>query len=181
MHDKRYNREVERLRDPERIARVEVDRVVDIVLKSFNGAVSILDVGTGSGLFAEAFAGRNLQITGVDVNPEMVTVSSQLVPSGTFHEGIAEKLPFPNKSFDIVFMGLLLHETDNTSEAVNEAYRVSRMGLAVLEWPYETQPFGPPMEHRVSPQEIISMAQEAGYKEPATIRLTNLSLYLMKH
>jgi hypothetical protein len=78
-------------------------------------------------------------------------------------------------------MGLVLHETDNTPEAIHEAFRVSRRGLAILEWPHEIQPFGPPMEHRVSPQKVTSMAVEAGFKEPAAIRLTNLSLYLMEH
>lgn len=181
MHEKRFNHEIDRLRDPERVARLEVKRVVDQVLETFYGSNSVLDVGTGSGLFAEAFAGKSFQVTGIDANPEMVTVSSQFVPSGTFREGIAEKLPFPDQSFDIVFMGLVLHETDNTPEAIREAFRVSRKGLAILEWPYETQPFGPPMEHRVTPQVVTSMALEAGFKEPVAIRLTNLSLYLMEH
>jgi len=181
MHEKRFNREIEHLRDPERVTRLEVNRVIQLVLEQFKGAVSVLDVGTGSGLFAEAFAGKNLKVTGVDANPEMVTVSSQFVPSGTFHEGIAEKLPFPDQSFDIVFMGLVLHETDNTPEALREAFRVSRKGLAILEWPYEIQEFGPPMEHRVDPKAITSMAGQAGFKEPVAIRLTNLSLYLLEH
>jgi ubiquinone/menaquinone biosynthesis C-methylase UbiE len=181
MHEKRFNREIERLRDPERVSRLEVSRVVSLVLDTFKGAISVLDVGTGSGLFAEAFAAKNLRVTGVDANPEMVTVSSQFVPSGTFHEGIAEKLPFPDQSVDIVFMGLVLHETDNTPEAMREAFRVSRKGLAILEWPYETQQFGPPLGDRLQPQMITSMALDAGFKEPVAIRLTNLSLYLVEH
>jgi ubiquinone/menaquinone biosynthesis C-methylase UbiE len=180
MHEKRFNREIERLRDPERVARLEVTRVIDLVLENFKEASSVLDVGTGSGLFAEVFAAKNLQVTGVDANPEMVTVSSQFVPSGTFHEGIAEKLPFQDQSFDLVFMGLLLHETDNTPGAIREAFRVSQRGLAVLEWPYETQPFGPPMEHRLAPENILSMAEQAGFQKTCVIRLTNFSLYVME-
>jgi ubiquinone/menaquinone biosynthesis C-methylase UbiE len=181
MHEKRYGREIERLRDPERVARLEVNRVIDLILNHYNGITSVLDVGTGSGLFAEAFALKKLQVTGVDANPEMVKASSHFVPSGTFQEAIAEKLPFHDRSFDVVFMGLVLHETDKTLAAVQEAFRVSRSGLAILEWPYETGPIGPPLEHRLSSENITTLAQSAGFVDQKLIQLEFLSLYLLTH
>jgi len=90
MHERRFNREIERLRDPERIARLEVERVVDLALEGLKEVQSVLDVGTGSGLFAEQFAAKGLQVTGLDANPEMIPAARQYVPAGTFHEGIAE-------------------------------------------------------------------------------------------
>jgi ubiquinone/menaquinone biosynthesis C-methylase UbiE len=177
MHERRFNREIERLRDPERIARLEVERVVQLALDGLNDVQTILDVGTGSGLFAEAFAGKGMQVTGLDVNPEMLPAASAYVPSGTFQEGAAEKLPFPVRSFDLVFMGLLLHETDDMLAALREAHRVALQRLAVLEWPDEEQTFGPPREHRLSFEKIVSLAQQAGFKEVRPIRLENLVLY----
>jgi ubiquinone/menaquinone biosynthesis C-methylase UbiE len=178
MHERRFNREIERLRDPERIARLEVDRVVNLALENLSGVQSVLDVGTGSGVFAEQFAAKGLQVTGLDVNPDMLPVAQQYVPSGSFQEGIAEKIPFPDASFDLVFMGLLLHETDDILAALKEAHRVALKRLAILEWPYEEQSFGPPLEHRLPYEKISSFARQARFKVMKQIHLENLSLYI---
>jgi hypothetical protein len=37
MHERRFNREIERLRDPDRIARLEVEQVVNLALESLGG------------------------------------------------------------------------------------------------------------------------------------------------
>ena len=177
MHERRFNREIERLRDPERVTRLEVQRVVRLSLEKMVGIRTVLDVGTGSGLFAENFSAHGLTVTGVDANPDMLPAARQYVPSGTFREGIAEKLPFEDGSFDLVFMGLLLHETDDARAALNEAHRVASKRVAILEWPDEEQSFGPPREHRLSYEKITSLAQQAGFKEVGHIRLENLALY----
>ena len=177
MHERRFNREIERLRDPERIARLELERVANLALEGLTAVQTVLDIGTGSGLFAEQFAARGLQVTGLDANREMLTAARQYVPSGTFHEGVAEKLPFPDGSFDLVFMGLLLHETDDILAALSEARRVTRQRLAILEWPDEEQSFGPPREHRLSSEKIALLARQAGFKELQWERLDALVLY----
>jgi ubiquinone/menaquinone biosynthesis C-methylase UbiE len=177
MHERRFNREIERLRDPERISRLEVKRVTDLALEGLIKTRNVLDVGTGSGLFAEQFAAKGLQVTGLDANPEMLPAARQFVPEATFQEGIAEKLPFPDGSFDLVFMGLSLHETDDILAAMMEARRVVHQRLVILEWPDEEQPFGPPREHRLAVEKIVSLAQQAGFKEVKQIHLEYLSLY----
>jgi ubiquinone/menaquinone biosynthesis C-methylase UbiE len=177
MHERRFHREIERLRDPERVARMEVERVVNLALENLAGVKSVLDVGTGSGLFAEQFALRGLQVTGLDVNPAMLPAAQQYVPAGIFREGIAEKLPFEAASFDLVFMGLLLHETDDLLAAVSEAQRVVLKRLAILEWPNEAQEFGPPPEHRLAYEQIASLAKQVGFTQVDQVRLENLVLY----
>ena len=179
MHERRFNREIERLRDLERVARLEVERVVNLALENIEGVQSVLDVGTGSGLFAEQFAVRGLRITGLDVNPEMLAVAQQYVPGGKFQEGVAEKLPFPDGSFDLVYMGLLLHETDDTQAALREAHRVALKRLAILEWPDEVQSFGPPREHRLAYEKIVLLANQAGFKKVDPVRLESLVLYVL--
>jgi ubiquinone/menaquinone biosynthesis C-methylase UbiE len=177
MHEKRFNREVERLRDPARLARLEVERVVNLSLENLEDARTVLDIGVGSGVFAEAFTAKGLQVHGVDVNPEMVSTASAFVPSGIFSEGSAEKLPYENATFDLSFMGLLLHETDNALVSLREAYRVTKKRLSVLEWVYSDQPFGPPLADRLSGEQIISLAQQAGFMDMQTLRLQYLVLY----
>jgi ubiquinone/menaquinone biosynthesis C-methylase UbiE len=178
-HDRRYNRGVERLRDPERVARLEVPQVVRHALQGLDQPRAVLDVGTGTGLFAEEFARRGLAVTGMDANPDMLPVARQFVPAADFQDGTAEALPFEDGSFDLVFMGLLLHETDDISAALAEAYRVTRRRLAVLEWLKEEQAFGPPSDHRLDPEEVVSLSKRTGFLNIEILPLTHLVLYRM--
>ena len=53
-NDRVYSQGIEKLRFPDRLERLEVDRVARLCLN--DGKVStLLDVGTGSALFAETF------------------------------------------------------------------------------------------------------------------------------
>jgi len=180
MHERRFNHEIERLRDPERVARLEVPRVVDLALAGMLNPSTVLDLGSGTGLFAEEFSARGLQVTGLDVNPEMLAAAREFVPAGIFQEGLAEKISYPNSSFDLVFMGLLLHETDDPLAALKEARRVTRKRLAILEWPDEDQRIGPPREHRLATDKISRFARQAGFMKVEKTRLENLVLYIME-
>jgi ubiquinone/menaquinone biosynthesis C-methylase UbiE len=176
MHEKRFDGAVERLRAPERVARLEVERVVTLCLEAAD-LKSVLDVGVGSGLFAESFRRRGLQVAGVDANPQMLPAAQQFVPQGDFREASAEALPYPDASFDLVFMGLLLHESDEPLKVLQEARRVSRQRVCVLEWPYQDGEFGPPLAHRLSPAQIEDFAHQAGFSHLESIPLAYLTLY----
>jgi ubiquinone/menaquinone biosynthesis C-methylase UbiE len=177
MHERRFHRAIEKLRAPDRVARMEVTRTIKLALEGLVEPKSVLDVGTGSGLFAEAFAVRGLQVSGVDANPAMIPVAQGFIPEATFKVGIAEELPFGDSEFDLVFMGLVLHETDERAKAMQEAFRVCRQRLAVLEWPYLKQEFGPGFDERIPMQTIQEMGIQAGFKQMVENRLKNLTLY----
>ncbi len=152
MHEKRFAGDADRLRSPERIKRLEMERVVEICLAG--GVSSVLDVGTGTGLFAEAFSHRGLTIAGVDASEAMVEAARKHVPDADLRVATAEELPFGDASFDLVFLGLVFHETDSPAHAVAEALRVARRRIAILEWPFRVQEMGPPIEHRVSMRQV---------------------------
>jgi ubiquinone/menaquinone biosynthesis C-methylase UbiE len=176
MHEKRFDGEIERLRAPERVARLEVERVVSLCLNEAE-LKNVLDVGSGSGLFAEAFVRHGLDVSGVDANPAMLTAARQFVPEGNFREATAEELPYPDASFDIVFFGLVLHESDDQLKTLQEARRVSRQRVCVLEWPYCDEEFGPPLAHRLNPTEIADLARHSGFNHLESISLDHLILY----
>jgi ubiquinone/menaquinone biosynthesis C-methylase UbiE len=177
MHEKRFDRAIEKLRDPDRVARMEVKKVVSLSLEGSGEMKSVLDIGTGSGLFAEAFDKKRLFVTGIDANPEMLPVATHFVPTGLFKEGTAEAIPFGDREFDLVFMGLVLHETDDMKLAFSEAYRVSKKRLVVLEWPYLKQEFGPGFNERIPSETIKELATQVGFKEAVEHRLKYLVLY----
>ena len=179
MHERRFHGEPDRLRNPQRLALMEVDRAADLALEGLEASAA-LDVGTGSGLFAEAFARRGLAVSGVDANPEMLPAAQAHVPQGDFHPGTAEKLPFVNASFDLVFLGHVLHETDQPLQALKEARRVSRRRVAVYEWPYLEEPIGPPLAHRISPVRVETLAREAGYSSIEQFQLDHMVMLLLE-
>ena len=179
MHEKRFEGEIARLRSPERVERLEVERVVDLCLEN-NHPQDMLDIGVGSGLFAEAFARRGIKIAGVDANPEMLPAARQFVPEGDFRQGTAEALPWSDGSFDLAFLGTVLHESDDTLQALKEARRVTRQRVCILEWPYNDQSFGPPLAHRLNPDDLVRLFQQAGYRKWGITDLTNTVLYRLE-
>ena len=178
MHEKRFEGDIARLRSPERVERLEVGRIIDLCLDK-GQFEDVLDVGTGTGLFAEAFAERNLKVSGVDVNPEMLSMARKFVPDGDFHAGTVEKLPFLDGSFDLVFLGLVLHESDDLLKTLKEALRVARQKVCILEWPYRDQSFGPPLIHRLNPGGLAGLFKEAGFQKWKMMDLANTVLYCL--
>lgn len=179
MTDKRYSGEIERLRSPERLARMEVGRVV---AESLNGAAlkSALDIGTGSGIFAEAFAKHGLSIAGVDLREEMLEAARAYVRTGDFKVGDMEALPFPDATFDLVFMGHVLHEAGDLTTALREARRVARRRVCALEWPFRAEEMGPPLDHRLAPSDVLAAAHTAGFAHSEVVTLEFMTLFRLE-
>ncbi len=174
-HEQRYASPAERLRAPQRVALLEVPRVLGLCLEGITAA-RMLDVGTGTGIFAEAFAAKGLDVTGIDPNPALLAVARRNV-AGAFLQGTAEKLPFADSSFDVVMMGHVLHETDDRAAALSEARRVACQRVVILEWPYLEEDQGPPLAHRLQESEILSLARAAGFALIEKTVLTHMHLY----
>jgi ubiquinone/menaquinone biosynthesis C-methylase UbiE len=93
-----------------------------------------------------------LAVTGIDPNGELLAMARRHVPNADFREAEEEDLPFDAGSFDLVFLGHVLHEADDHRRALSEARRVGRIRVSVLEWPYRREEQGPPFEHRLRPE-----------------------------
>jgi len=176
MPERRFQGDINRLRNPERLERLELNRVVNIATEgaSFH---QILDVGTGSGVFAEAFYQHGFETVGIDANPEFIPLAKKIAPQVQFSEGLAEALPFLDESFDLVFMGLVFHEIDNRMKALQEAHRVTRQRVVILEWPYLIQESGPPIAHRVTRDEINRLADQTKFSQIEVFKLRYFLLY----
>ena len=175
-HERRFPLGPDKLRTPERLALLERARVV-LLCREGARLVSALDVGTGTGVFAETFAGDSLQVTGIDPNTGFLDVARGLTPSVEFREGVAEHLPFEDRSFDLVFLGQVLHETDDPAAALREARRVARKRVALLEWPFRSEEIGPPLAHRMESSRILELAKSAGFDSIEKIELARLDFY----
>ncbi|MBA2690742.1 MAG: class I SAM-dependent methyltransferase [Burkholderiales bacterium] len=97
----------------------------------------LLDVGVGTGLVACEAArilGDPTKVTGLD--PSSGMLKNARVPAGVeLVEGSAERVPFPDASFDFISMGYALRHIGDLSAAFGEFLRVLKPGgrLCILE------------------------------------------------
>ena len=97
---------------------------------------AILDVGTGAGDQALAFASRGWPTTGIDVNPEVLRVARRRAAGHPLVEiaaGDGRSLAFDDASFDVVHSSLLIHhfEPVDAVAVLREMRRVARRGVVV--------------------------------------------------
>lgn len=179
MNERTYNNGIDRLRSAERIERMDVEYVVNTCLEG-NNIKSMLDIGTGSGLFAEAFSKQKIKAAGIDLNPEMIETAKKYLPDSVFKVAPAESLPFEDNSFDLVFYGVVFHEVDDYTKALQEAKRVAVKEVALLEWDYKEEEFGPPLDHRLKKEFIEQLSASLGFSSCNIVNLKTLVLYRLK-
>ena len=99
---------------------------------------TVLDVATGTGAVArELVAEKGCTVVGLDQSPEMLAEARRRAPPGvTLMEGRAEKLPFPDGTFDALTFTYLLRYVDDPAATLHELVRVVRPGgtIAGLEF-----------------------------------------------
>ena len=96
----------------------------------------VLEVGSGPGRLAVKLAelAPGVQVTGVDISPEMVERASSLAANSCvadrveFLVGDVASLPFADASFDAVVSTFSLHHWPDPANGLKEIYRVLRPG-----------------------------------------------------
>jgi ubiquinone/menaquinone biosynthesis C-methylase UbiE len=99
----------------------------------------VLDLACGTGIVARKVAGRlgaNGRVTGLDLNPHMLTVARAAGEREgrtiEWREGKAEQLPFPDEEFDLVLCQFGFMFFTDRSAALGEVHRVLRDGGRLL-------------------------------------------------
>jgi ubiquinone/menaquinone biosynthesis C-methylase UbiE len=99
----------------------------------------VLDVGCGTGIVARTVAarfGERGTVTGLDPSQNMLVVAKAAASREGFavdwHEGHAERLPFPDNSFDLVLCQFALMFIRDKAAALAEMRRVLSEGGRVL-------------------------------------------------
>jgi ubiquinone/menaquinone biosynthesis C-methylase UbiE len=100
----------------------------------------VLDVATGAGHTALAFAPHVAKVTASDITDQMLAEAKKLAAERRLGNvrtarAKAEDLPFPDMSFDLVTCRLAAHHFDNPRAFVAEAFRVLMPGgvLAIVD------------------------------------------------
>jgi ubiquinone/menaquinone biosynthesis C-methylase UbiE len=101
------------------------------------GRERVLDVGCGPGATALAFAERVASVVALDLTPAMLAQARRLaadrgLANVRFECGNAERLPFPDASFDLVTSRLAAHHVSDPAAMVAEVARVLAPGGVFL-------------------------------------------------
>ncbi len=104
----------------------------------------LLDVATGTGAQAFAFAGKAREVVGVDLSLAMLHIARRKnrFPNVTFLEADAAALPFEDDSFDAACVSFALHEMPSSirERVVREMARVTRPGGTIIVVDYALPP-----------------------------------------
>lgn len=98
---------------------------------------SVLDIGTGTGTLAKAFADRGHHVTGVDFADRLLDKARRRVPSGDFRSmDLVGLQSMPSDLFDVVCLGYVLHglSPELRKATFHIAARLARVGVLVFDY-----------------------------------------------
>jgi ubiquinone/menaquinone biosynthesis C-methylase UbiE len=105
------------------------------LLKQFQpDAKTILDIGSGNGISAVAFALEGYNVVSIEPNPSTTVGAGAIrklkthynLPNLEVLEAFAEELQLPNENFDIVYARQCMHHAYDLDKFVAEASRVTK-------------------------------------------------------
>lgn len=97
----------------------------------------VLDVATGPGYVAEAFARVSREVVGIDLTDALLNIAEarrreRSIRNLSFRSGDVHQLPFPDGDFSIVVCRLAVHHFENPERVLREMVRVCRPRGVVL-------------------------------------------------
>ncbi len=97
---------------------------------------SVLDIGCGAGGLAVRLAQTGHRVTGMDVSEEALRIARKAGRNARlsiqWQLGFAEKLPFPDKSFDYIISAHTLEHVRDLNQTAAEFRRVARKKILIL-------------------------------------------------
>jgi ubiquinone/menaquinone biosynthesis C-methylase UbiE len=124
--------------DEQRIARL-------VSAARLTGTERVLDIATGPGYIAEAFAKNTREVLGMDLTEAMLAIARARteehgVKNISFRTGDAQNLPFDQGEFDVVVCRLALHHLQQPAKVIGGMTRVCRHdGIVLVEDIYASE------------------------------------------
>jgi SAM-dependent methyltransferase len=119
---------------PEGIAGPRIDKIRNIVA-GFKDRMRILDIGCADGSILSPFAKLH-ELHGVEICDSLVQQANAAGVKAVMHDVEAKALPYPDKTFNIVFCGETIEHQVDTDWLMAEINRVLKPGgKAILTFP----------------------------------------------
>ena len=108
--------------------------------------MSVLDVGCGTGIHLELYQRAGCTVAGIDLSPSMLQVARErLGKCADLRLDDASKMPYPDRSFDLIIMFTVLHEMSQEvrSAVIAESKRVLNKDGRILLIDFHPGPIRP--------------------------------------
>jgi ubiquinone/menaquinone biosynthesis C-methylase UbiE len=166
-------RKRQRLLSEEREAALQPEKLLrDLGLSE---GMTFADIGCGPGFFtipAAKIVGEHGHALAADIQGEMLsTVRSRALEHGLSNVRIVKtndrEIPIAPGSCDYVLLAFTLHEIEHRASFLHRAARTLKPGgrMIIIEWDKAQGPIGPPLEDRITPEELAADAQAAGLRQ----------------
>lgn len=92
----------------------------------------VLEVGCGSGFWLGILQNAGCLVSGLDASEEMLALARSRLGYVDLRHGTAESLPWPEATFQCVFMINALHHFNDPYQSIQEGVRVLKPGGALM-------------------------------------------------
>ena len=179
------HKEMAKLDNPARRALLPPQQVLDGI--DLLPGQTLLDIGAGTGYFslpALERVGEAGRVIAADLSEEMLAELERRLPPG---EGRVETVlcgkdavPLPDRTAHRILLAFVFHEIPDQGRYVSKTARLLEEGgtVTVVEWRREETPAGPPLDHRISEEELIRVFASQGFT-PVKNEKLNTSHYLV--
>jgi ubiquinone/menaquinone biosynthesis C-methylase UbiE len=91
-----------------------------------NPKAEVLDLCCGAGQATQELVKHFSNVTGLDASPIAIKRAKQNVPQAEYVEAFAEKMPFSDRSFDLVITSTAMHEMEpeQLQQIIQEVHRI---------------------------------------------------------
>lgn len=171
MSEKRFNPEkAEVLYSEARRAMLPVEKVIAYL--NLHTEDTVADLGAGNGYFTIPLAKKTeSQVYAVDIEPKMLALLRELaekeeIANIRYIQSDLENIQLEDQTVDKVVAAFVIHEVPDMPKALSEARRILKSGgtLLVVEWEEVPTPIGPPLEDKISSQEMAKLLEQSGFQ-----------------
>ncbi len=157
------------LDSPERFQFLNPDSTLEKV--GLGKEMVLADLGCGTGYFTIPASRRVKKVFAIDTQKGMLDIVSQKIKKQklTNIETILSEeasIPVPDNSVDVLLMVNVFHELEDRGSILKEGKRIlSGNGkLVIVDWKKMEMDFGPPVEERLTEEEVISICKDNGFE-----------------
>jgi len=168
MHKSSIEELIQRFEAPERDAYQKPEKVLNY-LGNIKGK-KIMDIGAGTGYFSVRLAQKGAKVIAADVNEDFQAYLKKRIEQSNIQNIELRKIPYnsPNladKEVDMVFMVNTYHHIENRVDYFSKVRKGSKELLVIDFFKVADAPVGPPVDHKMSVDEVVSELKKAGYTD----------------
>lgn len=169
MHQSSIQELIKRFESPERDAYQKPEKVLEYLGK-IKGK-TIIDIGSGTGYFSVKLAQKGAKVIAADVNSEFQEYLKKRIQEHKISNIELRKIPYDNPNLseqevDIAVIVNTYHHIENRVEYFSKVKKgLKKEGYIVVIdfFKAEDIPVGPPLDHKLSIDEVVRELKKAGY------------------